>query len=85
MSGLILAVLVFAATYFHRQVGLIVLLLVGLFSAGVFAPNAIGESYANTSNSFGRTTFALSIILFFAAILLKRFIKKKRDSIKQSQ
>ncbi len=77
-SGLILAFLVFAATYFHRQVGLIVLLLVGLICAGNFAPNAVGQNYTGESVYFGRTTFALSIILFFAAIMLKRFVKKKK-------
>lgn len=71
-----LALLVFAATYFHRQVGLIVLLCVGLFSAGIFQSNAVEADY------YDRITFALSIILFFAAILLKRFLKKKRESIK---
>lgn len=80
-SGLILAALVFAATYFHRQVGLIVLLLIGLLSAGNFAPVVFGQSYTDESNYFGRITFALSIILFFAAILLKRFVRNKKSRL----
>lgn len=81
MSNLILPALVFAATYFHRQVGLIVLLSVGLICAGDFAPNLFGQNYADESNYFSRTTLALSIILFFAAILLKRFVKKKKSQL----
>ncbi len=79
-SGILLALLVFAATYFHRQVGLIVLIVVGLICAGNFAPNIIGQNYADESGYFGQITFALSIILFFAAILLKRFLKEEKGT-----
>ncbi len=78
LNGILLALTVFAATYFHRQVGLIVLVVVGLVCAGNSAPNIIGQNYTDESGYFGQMTFALSIILFFAAIMLKRFLKKKR-------
>ncbi len=84
-SGLILALMVFGATYFHRQVGLITLLLVGLICArDIETPDIVqqaiseaGQSYINHWNYSSRMTFALSVILFFAAIILKRRMKRK--------
>ena len=84
-SGLILALVVFGATYFHRQIGLITLLLVGLICArDVETPEIIqqviieaGQNYIDHWNYSSRMTFALSIILFFTAIILKRRLKRK--------
>ena len=84
-SGLILALTVFGATYFHRQVGLVILLLVGLICArDLETPDIIqqavkeaGQSYIDHWNYSCRTTFALSVILFFAAVILKRKLKRK--------
>jgi hypothetical protein len=84
-SGLILALTVFAATYFHRQIGLITLLLVGLICARdvetpkIFQPVTVeaAQVYINHWNYSSRMTFALSIILFFTAIILKRRLKRK--------
>ena len=84
-SGLILALIVFGATYFHRQVGLITLLLVGLICArDIETPEIVqqaikeaGQVYIDHWNYSCRMTFALSIILFFTAIILKRRLKRK--------
>ncbi len=84
-SGLMLALAVFGATYFHRQVGLIILLLVGLICARAFeTPDIIqltikeaGQQYVAHWNRSCRMTFALSVILFFTAIILKRKLKRK--------
>ncbi len=77
-SGIVLALLVFGATYFHRQIGLIALLFVGLICfQGIDAPNA-EQIYINHWNYSSRLTFALSVILFFTAIILKRKIKRKK-------
>lgn len=84
-SGLILALTVFGATYFHRQVGLITLLVVGLVCARDVETPAIGQqaiieagqNYINHWNYSSRMTFALSVILFFTAIILKRRLKRK--------
>lgn len=76
-SGAALMLLVFAATYFHRQFGLIALLIVGLICfQDIDAPSA-EQSYINHWNYSCRITFAVSVILFFAAIILKRKIKQK--------
>jgi hypothetical protein len=84
-SGLILALVVFGATYFHRQIGLIVLLIVGLIcTRDIETPDIVqqaiieaGQSYINHWNYSCRMTFAFSVILFFSAIILKRRIKQK--------
>ncbi len=81
-SGIVLALLVFAATYFHRQVGLITLLLVGLICAqsaptSQFEGENVEQIYITHWNFSCQLTFALSIILFFAAIMLKRRLKRK--------
>lgn len=85
-SGLILALLVFAATYFHRQFGLMTLLIVSLIcTRDVETPEIIrqvidetGQSYINHWNFSCRLTFVLSVVLFFTAIILKRQIKRKK-------
>ena len=85
ISGIMLALLVFAATYFHRQVGLISLLFVSLIcfqdlDAPEIAESAIGEAgqkYIAHWNLSCRMTFILSVILFFTAIILKRKLKQK--------
>ena len=85
VSGLVLALLVFAATYFHRQVGMMTLLLVSLLcvqdlAAPEIVEAAIGEAgqgYVAHWNYSCRATFALSVILFFTAIILKRRLKRK--------
>lgn len=84
-SGIALALLVFAATYFHRQVGLIVLLFVSLLCIqDIGTPDIVeaeireaGEGYIAHWSYSCRMTFVLSVILFFTAIILKRWIKKK--------
>ena len=84
-SGLILALTVFGATYFHRQIGLITLLLVGLICARDIetpeiiwqAINEAGQSYIYHWNYSCRMTFVLSVILFFTAIIIKRKLKQK--------
>jgi hypothetical protein len=84
-SGITLALLVFAATYFHRQVGLIVLLFVGLICIqDVEAPDVVeaiireaGQGYVAHWNYSCRMTFILSVVLFFTAIILKRKLKQK--------
>ena len=84
-SGLIFALLVFGATYFHRQVGMIILFFVGLSCAqSVETPETVQEiiaenvpNYINHWNYSCRMTLALSIILFFAAIVLKSKLKKR--------
>ena len=85
LSGLFLALAVFGATYFHRQIGLITLLLVGLICARNVETAEIVEqmgqeaarSFIEHWNRSSRMTFALSVILFFAAIILKRRLKRK--------
>lgn len=85
LSGVFLAALVFAATYFHNQVGLITLLLVGLLCAqdagtlNEFNQTAAesAQFYAEHWNYSSRMTFVLSVILFFTAIIIKR--KRKLD------
>ncbi len=77
-SGIILSLMVFAATYFHRQFGLITLLIVSLICVqGIEATNA-EQSYIEHWNYSCRLTFVMSIILFFTAIILKRKIKQKK-------
>lgn len=84
-SGLVLALVVFGATYFHRQVGLITLLLIGLICArDIETPEIVqamvveaGQDYIDHWNYSSRMTFALSVILFFTAIILKRRLKRK--------
>ena len=84
-SGLIFALLVFGATYFHRQVGMIILFFVILSCAqSIDTPEIVqeaiadyGQNYINHWNYSCRMTLALSIILFFAAIVLKRNLKKR--------
>ena len=84
-SGLILSLIVFGVTYFHRQIGLITLLVVGLTCArDVETPEIVqqaiteaGQSYTNHWHYSSRMTFALSVILFFTAIILKRRLKRK--------
>ncbi len=85
ISGIILALLVFAATYFHRQVGLITLLLVSLLCVqDIGTPDIVeaaimeaGQRYITHWNYSNRMTFILSVILFFTAIILKRKLKRK--------
>ena len=79
LSGIFLAALVFAATYFHNQVGLVTLLLVGLLCAqSIETPNDIesGQTYLVHWNYSSRMTLVLSVILFFTAIIIKR--RRKR-------
>ena len=83
-SGLLLALTVFGATYFHRQIGLITLLLVGLICArDIETPEIIrqtiseaGQNYIDHWNYSCRVTFVLSVILFFTAIITKRKLKQ---------
>lgn len=85
-SGIILALLVFAATYFHRQIGLISLLFVSFLSArDIETPDIVetairenGQSYFAHWNYSCRMTFVMSVLLFFTAIILKRRIKRKK-------
>ncbi len=85
VSGLMFALLVFGATYFHRQVGMVILFFVGLSCAqNIETPEIIqqiivenGQHYIDHWNYSCRITLALSIILFFAAIILKRKLKKR--------
>ena len=79
LSGIFLAALVFAATYFHNQIGLVTLLLVGFLCAqDIEAPNAAEAGQANFAhwNYSSRMTFVLSVILFFTAVIIKR--RRKR-------
>lgn len=77
-SGIVLALVVFGATYFHRQFGLIALLIVGLICfQSIEAPRA-EPSYFDHWDYSCRITFALSVILFFTAIILKRKLKQKK-------
>jgi hypothetical protein len=84
-SGLILALLVFAATYFHRQFGLMTLLLVSLLCVqDLESPDIVetaikeaGEAYVAHWSYSCRMTFILSVVLFFTAIILKRKLKQK--------
>ena len=85
ISGIILALLVFAATYFHRQVGLITLIFVVLLCfREVWTPDLVesatkeaGQNYINHWYFSSRVTMVLSVILFFTAIILKRKLKQK--------
>jgi len=85
ISGIILALIVFAATYFHRQVGLITLILVGIVSVqDIKTPEVVdaatvaaGKDYINHWYFSCRITLVLSVILFFAAIILKRRLKQR--------
>jgi len=85
LSGIILSLLVSAATYFHRQVGLMSLLLVSwLCVQDIETPDIVeaaieeaGQGYINHWNYSCRMTFSLSVILFFTAIVLKRKLKQK--------
>lgn len=85
-SGVFLALLVFAATYFHRQIGLMTLLLVSLICAqdvstlemSQQAIKEAGLNYITHWNFSCRMTFILSVILFFTAIILKRKLKQKK-------
>ena len=86
ISGVFFALLVFVTTYFHRQIGLMTLLLVGLlcyqdlspFEMSQQAIEEAGWNYVAFWNFSCRLTFALSVILFFTAIILKRNIKQKK-------
>lgn len=86
-SGVVLALLVFAATYFHRQVGLIVLILVGFLCVQDLetlhvvdaAIKEAGQNYINHWYFSSRLTFVLSVLLFFTAIILKRKIKSQNE------
>jgi len=88
VSGIILALLVFAATYFHNQVGLITLFIVGFLCAqDIETPDIIeaaikeaGQDYIAHWNYSSRMTFFLSVILFFIAIVIKRSRKRKINS-----
>ncbi len=88
VSGLMFALLVFAATYLHRQVGMIILFFVGLSCAqSIGTPESIqqiiaenGQNYIDHWNYSCRITLALSVILFFAAIIMKRELKKKKQT-----
>jgi hypothetical protein len=84
-SGVFLALLVFAATYFHRQIGLMTLLLVSLICAQDFSTSEMsqqavkeaGLNYIAHWNFSCQLTFVLSVLLFFTAIILKRKLKQK--------
>lgn len=85
IGGMILALLVFAATYFHRQVGLITLILVGLLCIQEIDTDIVdgiikeaGQGYINHWYFSHRLTLTLSVILFFAAIILKRKLKQRK-------
>lgn len=81
LSGAFLAALVFAATYFHNQVGLVTLLLVGLLCAqSMETPNGgeAGQTHLAHWNYSSRMTLVLSVILFFTAVIIKR--RRKRAS-----
>lgn len=85
ISGILLAILVFLATYFHNQVGLIILFCVGFICAqdpktpDIFsaASSEFGSDYVLHWNYSSRITFVLSVILFFTAIIIKRRKKRK--------
>jgi hypothetical protein len=85
ISGIILALLVFTATYFHRQVGLITLILVGFLCVQDIetsdtveaAIKEAGQNYINHWHFSCRLTLILSVILFFTAIILKRKLKQR--------
>jgi hypothetical protein len=80
LSGIFLAALVFAATYFHNQVGLIILLVVSFLCAqDINSPNAneAGQAFLAHWNYSSQMTFVLSVILFFTAIIIKRRRKRK--------
>lgn len=80
LSGIFSAALVFAATYFHNQVGLITLLIVSLLCAqDINSPNVneTGRAFLAHWNYSSRMTFVLSVILFFTAIIIKRRRKRK--------
>jgi hypothetical protein len=84
LSGIFLAVLVFFATYFHKKVGLVTLLSVGVLCSQGIESDVIesvikeaGQSYIAHWNYSSRITFVLSVILFFTAIILKRRRKRK--------
>ena len=84
VSGILLAVVVFAATYFHNQVGLITLLIVAyVCSQNIETPEVTeavikewGTDYIAHWNYSSRMTICLSVILFFTAIIIKRQRKK---------
>ena len=85
LSGIFLAALVFAATYFHNQVGLITLMVVSFLCAqDINLPNIneAGQAFLAHWNYSSRITFVLSVILFFTAIIIKRRRKRvnKLDS-----
>ncbi len=85
ISGIFLALLVFAATYFHRQVGLMTLLLVSLLCVqDIEIPDIVQSAIKETPQEYiahwkrsCQMTFILSVILFFTSIILKRKIKQK--------
>ena len=93
VSGILLAALVFAATYFHKQVGLICLLFVSILCAqDLGAPDVVeaaikkaGEGYIAHWNYSSRMTFVLSVILFFTAIIIKRERKRKKTQLKAGE
>lgn len=86
VNGILLAALVFAATYFHKQVGLICLLFVSFLCAqNLETPEIVeaaikeaGQDYIAHWNYSSRMTFVLSVILFFTAIIIKRERKRKK-------
>ncbi len=88
VSGLILALLVFAATYFHRQFGLMTLLLVGLICVReIETPDIVEsaikeawQSYIDHWNYSSRMTFILSVVLFFCFILRFKIIAVKNNT-----
>ncbi len=85
ISGIISAFVVFAATYFHRQVGLITLILVGFSCVrDIETPDIVeaaireaGQNYINHWYFSCRVTLVLSVILFFTAVILKRKLKQR--------
>ena len=85
LSGVCLAALVFAATYFHNQVGLITLGFVTLLSAqSIETPDIIGAVVSEAGENYiahwyysCRMTFVLSVLLFFTAVIIKRRKKRK--------
>lgn len=89
LSSILLALLVFAATYFHRQIGMIILItVVALSFTQLDNPNlttirdaAGAAKFLEHWNLSCRVTFVFSILLFFAAIILKRKLKRKKIKV----
>ena len=85
LSGILLALAVFATTYFHRQIGMIFLIAISALSFIQYGNlnydgninSETGQNLLAHWNFSCRLTFFLAIALFFAAIILKRELKRK--------